>query len=357
MEIGILGLARSGKTTVFNLMTGNSGDTGRERREPSRGIARVPDVRLDELTKLYRPRKQTYATVQYVDMPGALEEHRRDNATVNVELRAADALIAVIRAFANPAVEHPLLTVDPLRDLNQLEEELLLQDQLVVEKRLERLERGKNKQPSAELAAELALLTRCLEALENEQPLRDLELSPAEAKTLRGFTFLSLKPLLVVLNIDEKDIGKDLFSGEFWQQWRDRQGVALTSVCATLEGELAMMEPDERELFMAEYGVTEPALDRVIRESYRLVGLISFFTVGEDECRAWSIRVGTQAVDAAAVIHSDIQRGFIRAEVVPHEELLAANSLAACRERGSLRLEGKGYTVIDGDVVHYRFNV
>ena len=357
MEVGILGLASSGKSTVFGLLTGQEG-TSTRRDAAQVGIARVPDARLDALSAMYKPEKTTPATVRYVDVPGIPEEHRQGEAAFNLpELRSADALMVVLRAFADESVAHPMGSVDPLRDLGHIEEEFILQDQLVVERRLERIRKDLAKRKVPELEREGFILERCLVVLESERPLRAEDFSADELKQLRGFTFLSLKPILVVVNVSDDDIAGDPFTAETWAQWRDRTGMAFTRVCATLEHELSQLDGTEIAPFMEEYGITDRAIDRVIRESYRLLGSISFFTVGEDECRAWSVCTDTPAVEAGGVIHSDIERGFIRAEVVPYDALLEAGSLSACREQGTLRLEGKTYAVQDGEVVHFRFNV
>jgi hypothetical protein len=265
--------------------------------------------------------------------------------------------MVVVRAFSDESVAHPMGSVDPIRDLRHIEEEFILQDQLVVERRLERIRKDLAKRKVPELEREGLILERCLEVLESERPLRAEDFSADELKQLRGFTFLSLKPVLVVVNVGDDEMAEDPFTNEVWAQWRDRPGMAFTRVCATLEHELSQLDGAEIAPFMEEYGITDRAIDRVIRESYRLLGLISFFTVGEDECRAWSVSIDTPAVEAGGVIHSDIQRGFIRAEVVPCDALLEAGSLAACREQGTLGLEGKTYAVQDGEVVHFRFNV
>jgi len=358
MDVGILGLAASGKSTLFKLLTGQEPATAGGRRDSAQiGIARVPDPRLDVLTEMYNPAKTTPATVRYVDVPGIPEEHRHEAAFSLPELRATDVLMVVVRVFASDSIAHPMGEVDPLRDLHHIDEEFILQDQMVIERRLERIDRDLAKRKSPDLAREREILARCLEVLEASTPLRVESFTADEERVLRGFTFLSLKPMLVVLNVGEDDLAGDPFAAAAWQEWGARPGVALTWVCATLEGELAELDGDDAAAFMADLGLEERALDRVIRDSYRLLGLISFFTVGDDECRAWSIRAGTPAVEAGGVIHSDIQRGFIRAEVVPYEELIDAGSLATCRQRGTLRLEGKTYLVRDGEVVHFRFNV
>ena len=265
--------------------------------------------------------------------------------------------MVVVRGYASSCVAHPMGDVDPVRDLRHIDEEFILQDQLVVERRLERIDRDLAKRKNPDLVREREILARCLAVLEASLPLRSESFTPDQEKVLRGFTFLSLKPMLVVLNVGEDDLAGDPLAASAWQEWRDRQGIAFSWVCATLEGELAELEGDDAAAFTTDLGLAESALDRLIRDSYHLLGLISFFTVGEDECRAWSIQSGTPAVEAGGVIHSDIQRGFIRAEVVPYEELIEAGSLATCRQRGTLRLEGKTYRVQDGEVVHFRFNV
>jgi hypothetical protein len=359
MEVGILGLAESGKTTLFSLLTGSgSALAGAPRRDQAAvGMGRVPDPRLDRLSEMYQPRKITPAIVRYVDVP-AVGGDRPGETSLNIpELRTMDALLVVVRAFASDAVPHPLGSVDPARDLARIEEELQLQDLMVVERRIERLEKDLARRRDPELAAELELLQRCKGILEEGRPLRSAALERADRLRLRGFTFLSIKPILAVVNVGEDAIRLDPFADERWKGWLQGPATACTSVCATLEREISELEPADAAAFMAELGIADRALDRVAREAYRLLGLISFFTVGEDECRAWSVPADTPAVDAAGAIHSDISRGFIRAEVVPHTELLAAGSLAACRQAGTLRLEGKAYPVRDGDVVHYRFNV
>jgi len=355
MDIGILGLAASGKSTLFSLLTGQEA-SGRHDVIQT-GMAKVPDQRLYRLSELFNPKKTTPATIRYVDVPGIPAEHGRDGALNIPELRTTDVLMLVLRAFESESVPHPLLSVDPIRDLSHAEEEFLLQDLMVIEKRLERLEKDLKKRKNQDLEREQLLLRRCLSHLEDGKALRLVEFSSAEEKILRGFTFLSIKPLLVVVNLDENDIGTKIFEDEKWSSLLQERNRRFSSACATLEGELAQLEDEDALVFMEELGIKDRALDRIIRDSYRLLGLISFFTVGDDECRAWSIREGTPAVEAAGVIHSDIQRGFIRAEVVPQDVLLASGSLAECKKDGSLRLEGKTYIIRDGDVAHFRFNV
>jgi ribosome-binding ATPase len=357
MEFGILGLELSGKSTLFALLTGQSATAVHGKREAHRGVAQVPDQRLTRLAALYSPRKTTPATVQFVDVPSVT---KGGSASLNLpELRTMDGLAVVVRSFASDAVPHPEGDNDPARDLELLDTELLLADLAVADARLERLGRELGKRRAPELEAERAALEKCRPALAAGTPLRDVDLSPDEARLLKGFTFLTRKPLLVILNAGEDDVadlagavGRAGLGG-----YLGRRSVAVCPVCATLEEEVSRLAPADQAEFLRELGLPDRALDRVLQAAYRLLGLISFLTAGEDECRAWSIPAGTPAVRAAGVIHSDLEKGFIRAEVVPWQELLDAGSFAACRQRGTLRLEGKEYVVQDGDVITVRFAV
>ena len=357
MEFGILGLELSGKTTLFSLLTGHDVAAGHGKAGAHMGVAQVPDPRLDRLSALFKPRKHTPATVRFVDVPGITPGGAQ---ALNLsELRTMDGLAVVVRAFASESVPHPEGRVDPSHDLELLETELMLADLAVVSNRLERLEREILKRKSSELEAERAALVRCREALEAGQPLRRLGLGAEELRRLKGFTLLSLKPLLVILNVGE-DQAADLAAAlaeAGLGACRAEPGVATCVVCATLEQEISRLQPADQASFLADLGLPDRALDRLLRSAYQLLGLISFFTVGEDECRAWSIPAGTPALKAAGAIHTDLERGFIRAEVVPWHELLEAGSLVACRNSGSLRLEGKEYIVLDGDVITIRFNI
>jgi ribosome-binding ATPase len=357
MEFGILGLELSGKSTLFSLLTGSELAQGRGKAGANVGMAQVPDQRLDRLTALFKPKKHTPATVRFVDVPGIT---RGGSQSLNIpELRTMNGLAAVVRAFPSDSVPHPEGELDPARDLELLETELMLADLGVVGNRLERLEKDLQKRKTPELEAERAALLRCREALDGGTPLRELDLDTEEKKRLKGFTLLSAKPLLVVLNVGE-DEAKDL-AGALDRAgltgFSKRSGVATSVVSATLEQEISRLGAEDQAAFLADLGLPDRALDRLLHSAYGLLGLISFLTAGDDECRAWSITAGTTAVKAAGEIHSDIERGFIRAEVVPWQELLDAGSIAACRSRGTLRLEGKEYVVADGDVINFRFNV
>lgn len=358
MKVGIIGVSSAGKSALFQLLTGSPAPAAAGRPEPRLGIARVPDERVDALAELYRPRKKTPATVEYVDVPGVAKGEGA--ALVDLPaLRGVDALVHVVRAFESATVPHPDGSLDPLRDARMLELELILADLSSVERRLERLEANIKKANKADDVGERAVFLKMKEALEAERPLRELELGEEERRRLRGYSFLSEKPMLLVLNLGEalvREAGSYLASSGL-AAFAARPQLALCPVSAPIEAEMAQLPLEDARAFREDLGLSEPGLDRVIRTSYALLGLISFLTAGEDECRAWTIRRGTRAHQAAGAIHSDIERGFIRAEVVAFEELMAAGSLAASREKGTLRLEGKDYLVRDGDVINFRFNV
>ncbi len=361
MEIGIIGLPQAGKTTLFNALTGLGVDLGYAggRKNANRGVARVPDERLERLSALYKPKSTVHATVNYVDLGGLSGEGRKSSgfpAEVLQTLKPCDALLLVLRDFENSELPHPDGPPDPLRDLRTAQDEFLLSDLAICEGRIERLEKQLMKAKDKELAYELETLKLCHVALDEERPLRTMELDEARRRVLRSYAFLSLKPLLVVLNTQD-DAVTDEARLALLREQAGGGGQRFLQVSARIEMELGQMEPEEAGEFLAEYGITEPALNRVLRVSFELLELETFFTVGEDECRAWTLHKGSTAPVAAGVIHSDIQKGFIRAEVAPSAELLRLGSLSACKDKGSLRLEGREYVVQEGDVVHFRFNV
>jgi len=357
MKIGLVGLPKSGKTSLFNLLTGATVATssfGGARAEMHTGVARVPDARVDRLTGIFKPKKTTFATFEVVDLAGIAKGERQGLETK--EFRNADALLHVVRAFPDAAGAAP----DPAGDIDDLETELILADLEVVERRLERLEAQLKKKRTDSDAHEQAVLLKVKPALEAGRPIRALGLSEDEARALRGFTFLSQKPILHCLNLAEKEIarGPTVLESFRLEAVARRPATRIGWVSAVIEAEVAQLEGPEQAAFLADLGLTEPAIRRVLEDCYALLGLISFFTVGEDEVRAWSIPRGTRAQDAAGAIHSDIARGFIRAEVVGYDDLLAVEgSMAAARDRGRLRLEGKDYEVKDGEICHFRFNV
>ncbi len=356
LRIGIIGLSQVGKTTLFRILTRAHG-SGLESARPEThvGVVRVPDPRLERLAELYHPEKTIHATVEYFDTPGSVIELARSGLQMQ-SLRELDAVVHVVRAFADESVPAEGGSVDPRRDIENVELELILSDLAVVEKRLERLEKDLKKQKNPGLEKEFEVLKKAKGALDKQTPLRELALSAEDERAIRGFTFLSLKPLLYVLNLGENDAARASAADEFATEagLKHRPRTAVSAICGKVEAELAELDEADAQDLLASYGLKESALSRLIRSSYQLLGLISFFTVGEDECRAWTIRSGSTALDAAGEIHTDLQRGFIRAEVVKVEDLLAAGGLAEARSRGQLRLEGKEYVVRDGEVVHIR---
>ena len=358
LRAGLIGFPSSGKTALFQLLTSaREAPRGGGKQDANVGVSRVPDERLDKLTAIFNPRKHVPATVEFADIAGVGGARTGAAALLDVAaFRNADALLHVVRMFRDPSIPHPSGSVDPARDVRTMEDELILADLGVVERRLERLERDLKKGNTPELKKEQEILVRCRAALEDGKALRALELAGDDAKRLRGFQFLSAKPLLLVLNLDEEDLPKvdDSVHLAGIDSFISGANTRAVPICAKIELEISQLDPADAQAFMADLGLKESGLDRVIRASYDLLGYISFFTVGEDENRAWSIPRNTPAQLAAGEIHSDIQRGFIRAEVVRYEHLLARGTLAACREHGELRLEGKEYIVQDGDVINFR---
>ena len=360
LRAALVGFPSSGTTTLFQLMT-SAKDAPKAKGDVAIGISKVPDARLDTLTAMYNPRKRVPATVEFTDIIGAARTGAGAQALVDVAgYKNADALVHVVRAFRDEAVPHAKETIDPARDVQAMEDELILADLGVVERRLERISRDLKKARTADLEKERDLVERCKAALEDGRPLRALELTGDDLRRLRGFQLLSAKPLLLVINLDESDLADVGASVE-----RAAQKTGLTeflahaatgavAVCTKIELEIAQLEGADAAAFLTDLGLTESGLDRVIRATYDLLGYISFFTVGEDECRAWSVARQTPAQLAAGEIHTDIQRGFIRAEVVSYDALTTRGSMQASKEHGEVRLEGKEYIVQDGDIINFR---
>lgn len=353
MKLGIIGLPQSGKTTVFNALT--RGDRpvimSGGRFEVHTAVVNVPDPRVDELSQLFHPKVTTYAKVTYADIAG-LEGTARGNISGSLltQLSQMDGFIHVVRCFDDPSVPHVLEDICPQRDIDRMEDEFSINDLIQVERKLERLaeEKKRNSRDKAEIGREAAIFERLHTALSEGNPLRDIELSPDEKKIISGYGFLSLKDLLIVLNLGEGQQAPEV-------DYPCR--VCVVSLQGQLEMEIAQLPTDDAQLFMQEYDIAEPSLNRMIRNSYTLMKLQSFFTVGEDEVRAWTVHQDTVAPEAAGVIHSDLQKGFIRAEVIPYNELVSLGSMSEARARGKLRLEGKNYVLRDGDIMHIRFNV
>ena len=356
MQLGILGLPKVGKTTLFNTLTASHQETDKfaTSDKTNLGVAQVRDVRLEELRDLFHPKRYVPATIQYVDIPGIKKGESAESLDL-AKLKTVDALVHVVRAFHDPEIVHSEGSIDPARDVATVDLELILADHDIVERRIERLDKGAKRGLSPEEQRERKLLAETiLPALEAETPLREVVLDPEDERRLRGFQLLSAKPMLVVVNVDESEVAA---ADPAALGIRLRPAVLAVTVSAPIEDEISRLPPDEQREFLADIGLSSPSVDRVTRASYALLGVISFFTVGEDEVRAWTIRRGTRAREAAGAIHSDIERGFIRAEVVKGEDLLRLRTMAACRDAGLLRLEGKEYEMQDGDVAHFRFNV
>ena len=362
MQIGIVGLPNSTKTTLFNALTHSQVETAitsSGKIEVHTASVEVPDQRVNVLSDLFKPRKTTYARVQYNDVAGLRASGGKESALNGQLLNAlsqSDALLHVVRAFEDEKVPHPEGNVDAVRDLAALDFEFLISDLGIVERRLERLSHDldrKGSYPERTMdQAELELLEKLRIALENEQPIRSLELSGEEQRILKGFQFLTGKPSLIALNVgDDGSEDPGVFS------LRVSPADKIVCLHGALEMEISQLSQEDADLFLSEYGIQEPGLNRMIRLNYELLGLQSFFTVGEDEVRAWTISQGATAVEAAGVIHTDLARGFIRAEVVSYQDLVEAGSLAEARNRGKLRLEGKEYIVQDAAILNIRFNV
>ncbi len=362
MELAVVGLARSGKTTVFNALTHSRAPTGTYAGEAEVhvGAVKVPDERLDKLAALFRPKKVVHADIQFTDIPGALTWRSAGRGEgpgpqAQAALDRADALVHVVRAFQNEAVPHPGGSVNPARDIDTLNLEFVFADLAVVERRLERLDTVVRSARAGDREAgekEIALLKRVKAAFEQEKPLHAQGLSDEELRSLANYNLLSAKPVLLVLNIGEGDVAR---LGEIEEEYR-KHGLA-TAICGKLEMELEDLSDEEASEFRADLGLSEPPAGRVGRLAFDLLGLISFFTLGDDECRAWPVPRGTPAIKAAGKIHTDLERGFIRAEVMRWDELLELGSLAEARKRGVLRGEGKTYEVQDGDIFHVLFHV
>jgi GTP-binding protein YchF len=359
MQIGIVGLPFSGKSTLFTTLLSHktSAVDYKAKHIAERGVINVQDERLDQLTALFKPRSKVNATVEYVKVPGLDSQNENGlSAQFFTNLKSVDEIILVTRAFEDEMYTHPLGRIDPVSDLQFAAAEFLLSDLVIIENRLERLEKQLKKVRNKTDERERALLLKCKTAFENEMPLRNMNFPVEEHKILKGFQFLTAKPLLIVVNIEESEL-KHVKNYENEYKHLNSDNVSVIPLCLKIEKEISELDPDDQAMFLEEMGIQEPALYRLIRKSYDLLWLISFFTVGEDECRSWTIRKGINAQLAAGAIHTDLERGFIRADVVACMDLIQHGSLPACRAKGILRLEGKDYIVRDGDVMEIRFNV
>lgn len=361
LKCGIVGLPLCGKSTVFNVITRAGAEVkpyASGKTEPNRALVSVPDKRFDKLVEIFTPKKATPATVEFVDLAGLSRDASKGAGLGNSFLSfvsESDALLHVVRVFKNDDVPHPENSIDPLRDWQIVEMELIYRDLGVIENRISRLASKKKSTP--EESAEIELLKKLQDHLMDERPLREYELTDEQKKSLTGFAFLTLKPELVVLNLDEGQTGA-VPEAEALETALADKGLLAVRIFGSLEMDLAQLEPEEQAEFMKDLAIDELGRDRLIGEAYRLLGLLSFFTSGTDEVRAWTLHQGDTAVDAAGAIHSDLARGFIRAQVVAYDDFIACGAaLAACRDKGLLRLEGKDYRVKDGDMIEIRFNV
>jgi len=357
MKTGIIGLPQVGKTSLFQILTkAHLSAQSANPREAHIGVAKVPDDRLDRLAALYNPKKLTHTSVEYVDLGAIGQDALKESAYIG-HLRQVDALAHVVRVFEDPSV--PLVAeIDPLRDIKNVEFDLMVSDLGQIEKRLERLEKDLKKMKTPDLEKEFELLKRANAHLGTEKPLREMQMTPEDKKRLRGFMFLSEKPVLYVLNIGEStELGKELDEAVDKYKLTEiaaRPNAGATAICGKVEAELSEMSDADAAEFLSSYGLKESGLARLIRKTYQLLGLISFFTAGEDECRAWQVPANSRAQEAAGAIHSDLEKHFIRAETIRWDQLLDAGSEANARAKGTLRLEGKDYIVQDGDVMHIR---
>jgi ribosome-binding ATPase len=366
LELVIMGLPQSGKTTVFNALTQASAETGGYSTgddEANLATVKVPDERLNILTDMFNPKRRVPAEVQYYDVAGLAKGVSEQGMSGRLlgYLSQGAALVHVVRAFQDDSVPHPEESVDPLRDIETIQMELTFSDMSLIERRLARIRDQVNKLRGTERETterEGVILQQLQETLEGGGLVRDVQLAPEDSRLIRGFGFLTEKPMLVLINVGEGQLGQQTEELVATAKERfGREGIAIDALAGKIEAEIAQLDADDAAMFLSDMGIDQVSRERVIRLSYELLGLMSFFTVGEDECRAWTVRRGTPAVEAAGEIHSDIQRGFIRAEIVGYDDLISAGGWAEARKAGTLRREGKTYVMQDGDVVHFLFNV
>jgi len=361
MKIGIIGLNQTGKTTLFNLLTGkvDTAPTAGGKISANVGTGAVPDDRVDFLSELYKPKKTTYAKIELIDVAGfsVSSDGRSSGSSVFLnDVRPCDALVHVLRSFESSAVSHDLGEIDPARDLEAVETEMLIADLEMIEKRIGRIKAGKK--ITKEHEAEIDLLKRCFDCLDGGGFILDMDLTEAETLAIRSFAFLTEKPRLAVVNLDENQWESKTWSGqEKLRELCGKLNIPLIELCVETELEVSRLPEEDKQLFMEEMKIEQPGIAILARAAYEHLGLISFLTVGTDEVRAWTIENGTIAKIAAGKIHSDIERGFIRAEVVKYDNIKELGSMSKVKEKGLFRLEGKEYVVVDGDIINFRFNV
>jgi hypothetical protein len=356
MKFTIFGYPKTGKTTFFNLLTGSTIEVKKfehGEEEPHIRICSVPDNRLEEISKLFPDKKKIYASIEVIDLAG-LSWGEVKNSTYLGQLRIADGLTHVVRAFEDPEILHPKGNIDPQRDITNMEEELILSDLMVVETRLEKIEQDLKRRKGPEEEKEKEILNKIMTKLNEGNAIREIELTSEEEKVIRGFTFLTQKPLIHLINLDEKQINFLETPEKFYPQ--SKKGVKCLCFCGKIESEISELEKEEKELFLKEYGLKEFSTVKFLKTSYELLNIITFFTIGKEEIKAWPIPKNTTAYEASGIIHSDIQKGFIKAEVIPWDKLISEGSLKDAKEKGLIRLEGKDYIVKDGDVIYFRFS-
>ncbi|NUN08145.1 MAG: redox-regulated ATPase YchF [Ignavibacteriaceae bacterium] len=359
MQIGLIGLQNSGKTVLFKTLLNSSGSAAQGKADQTRTVVKVPDQRLNKLTSIFNPKKQVNATLEIDDVAGL---QVGDDGKIRItsdflnKVKNCDALLHVVRQFENDAVPHPENSIDPLRDINFLETEFLFSDMAMIENRLEKIKKDMLKSKTDQLQRELPVFTKLQEHVNKELPIRLLSLDENEKRTLSGYQFLTLKPMIRGINFDENSKDK---VGSMVKQIEDsfpEHKPTIVPFFAQFEFELSSLSKEEAEVFMQDFGITDSALDRILGSFYNMLGLQSFFTVGEDECRAWTITKGMTAQESAGVIHTDFYNKFIRAEVVGYEDFINHGSIAKCKDAGAWRLEGKEYIVKDGDILNIRHN-
>jgi len=366
MHIGIVGLPLAGKTTIFNALTSAQAKTGEYIsgiKEPNRAVVKVPDPRVYKITEMFSPKKMTPVEIEYVDVAGMVKpkEHghpeKEKESEIFHHLKGMDALAYVIRMFKDENIIHPSGDINPLRDMENYDLDLALIDFEIIEKRMSKLEKSYHTTKSPEEKREYELLTKCKSTLENNVPLRNIDFAPEEIRLLSGYCFLSLKPILIILNLGEEELSEgEKVEKDFASKLKYKRSL-VSAICGKLEMEVSQLEEKDRAPFLEELGIKEQARDRVISSSYKLLGLISFFTANQNEVRAWAIPLGTKALRAAGTVHTDMEKGFIKAEVINYDKLIEAGSIHQAKEKGSVRLEGKDYIVQDGDLIFFRFNV
>lgn len=359
MKIALIGLSNSGKTTVFNALTGLDTETTiypKISGEPHLGVVQVPDPEIDRLSEIYRPKKTTYAKIEYIDYIGLTKGDLKQNKKVFDLIKDVEAIVHVVRAFYDESVMNPMEGINPVRDIETVELELIFGDLELAEKRLERMEEGKKRGKKPD-ETEKRLLLKCRDFLMKETALRNVAFTEEEMKAMRPLPFLSTIPKVIVLNSGERD-GDTEYAKTLESSLLNRYPTAnVLTLCGKIEMDISQFPEDEKEPFLNELGIAEPASNRLIQTCYQVLGLVSFITVGEDEVKAWTIRSNTSALTAAGKVHSDIERGFIRAEVISYKDFISSGCMHKAREKGLLRLEGKTYEVKDGDIINFMFNV